>query len=96
MLVLILYSAWMVPLRVCFRYDAVGWLWWFEVTMALAFLLDIVFTFNTVYFDLSTGNWVISRAKVREPRWLPSRPPSPTMPTPVPMRSRPRPRWPPR
>ena len=52
MLSLILYSAWLVPLRVCFDADAEGVWLWAEIIMSLCFLVDIVFTFNTVYFDV--------------------------------------------
>ena len=52
-LVLILYSAVVVPVRVCFDEDAQGFMWVFEVSMTFGFITDMYFTFNTIYFELS-------------------------------------------
>ena len=63
-LMLILYSAVVVPVRVCFDADATGIMWLFEVTMTFCFILDMIFTFNQVYFDNATGQWVTSRKDI--------------------------------
>ena len=64
-LMLILYSAAAVPVRVCFNADAVGFLWCFEVTMSFLFLADVVLNFRTAFF--LDGAWVTS------PRWIADR-----------------------
>ena len=48
-LALILYSAIMVPYRVCFDDDPKGNWWTFEVSMSFAFLIDCYFNFRTAY-----------------------------------------------
>ena len=63
-LFLIIYAAIMVPIRVCFDHDATGLLLCLELFMSCAFLLDMYFTFNTVYFDPDTGSWVVNRADI--------------------------------
>ena len=63
-LLLILYSAIVVPVRVCFDADAQGLMWILEVSMTLAFIVDMGFTFNQVYFDQPTGQWVMSRPQI--------------------------------
>ena len=50
MLACILYSAIAVPIRVLPRGGA-RLVWLAEVCMTLAFLVDICFTFRTVFFD---------------------------------------------
>ena len=54
-LFLIIYSAVVVPLRVCFEAEADGFMWMMELSMTLAFILDMLFTFSTVYFDPAIG-----------------------------------------
>jgi hypothetical protein len=44
----IVYSSIAAPVRVCFDAPSEGAVWVFEVAMALIFMLDVVFTFNTV------------------------------------------------
>ena len=56
MMLLILYSAVVVPVCVCFDANAEGFMWFLEVSMTFAFIADIYFTFNTVFFDTLTGN----------------------------------------
>jgi CRP-like cAMP-binding protein len=63
-LLLILYSAIVVPVRVCFDADAQGVVWLLEVSMTLAFIVDMGFTFNQVYFDATTGQWITSRSEI--------------------------------
>jgi len=63
-LMMILYSAAFVPLRVCFAAEAEGVMWYVEVTVTLFFILDMYFTFNTVYFDLTSGEWVVDRRRI--------------------------------
>ena len=55
-LVLILYSAAIVPYRVCFDVEAEGLLWVFEAAMSIFFLIDVVLSFRTAYFV--DGVWV--------------------------------------
>ena len=63
-LFLILYSAVAVPVRVCFDEDATGFMWYFEVSMTFGFILDMYFTFNTVYFESATGQWITARRAI--------------------------------
>ena len=63
-LFMIFYSAVTVPLRVCFEAPAAGWLWYFEVSMTLAFLFDVFLNFSTVTFDAQTGKWITSRPRL--------------------------------
>lgn len=63
-LLLILYSAVVVPVRVCFDADAHGAMWLLEVAMTLAFIVDMGFTFNQVYFDQASGQWITSRPQI--------------------------------
>ena len=63
-LALILYSAVIVPVRVCFSEDATGFVWLLEVCMTFSFIVDIYLTFNTVYFDNGTGQWITSRRAI--------------------------------
>ena len=63
-LCLILYSAVVVPVRVCFDEDATGLMWYFEVSMTFSFILDMYFTFHTVYFDNNSGQWITNRGAI--------------------------------
>jgi len=63
-LMLIVYSAIAVPVRVCFDEDATGFMWYFEVSMTFGFITDMYFTFNTVYFDSGTGQWITTRRQI--------------------------------
>ena len=58
-MVLILYSAVIVPFRVCFGSEAHGVMWSFEVGLTLVFMVDVLFNFNTAYLEDSM--WVIDR-----------------------------------
>ena len=58
-LFLILYSAVIVPFRICFDAEASGWVWWGELTMTFLFLSDLIMTFNTAFKQ--DERWVISR-----------------------------------
>jgi len=66
MLVLILYSMWMVPLRICFDEEATGCWLAFEILISIAFMLDVVITFNTVVYEATTGTWVLSRRQIAQ------------------------------
>ncbi len=61
-MLLILYSAAVVPLRMAFSAEANGLLWDFEAMMSLAFITDVTFNFNTAY--LEDGVWVVSRGLI--------------------------------
>ena len=65
-LLLIVYSAVVAPVRVCFGSEASGLFWWMELGMTLCFLLDMAFSFNTIYFESAGGRWVISRVEIAQ------------------------------
>ena len=58
-LAFILYSAIVVPFRICFSAEAEGYMWFVEVFISLFFITDVVFNFNTAY--AVEDKWVISR-----------------------------------
>jgi CRP-like cAMP-binding protein len=60
----ILYSAVVVPLRVCFEAPATGIVWFVEVGITLTFIVDVYFNFITIYFDTSNGKWVTAKGKL--------------------------------
>ena len=62
-MVLIMYSAVTVPLRVCFSADAQGQVWAFEVAMSFCFLFDLSVTFRLAYQDVQ-GAWVTDRGAI--------------------------------
>jgi hypothetical protein len=62
MMLCILYSSVVVPVRICFHLDAEGAVWVFEATMSIMFLCDLVLTFNTAFIE--EGEWVTSRARI--------------------------------
>ena len=64
LLALTLYSAFTVPIRVCFEADAEGAVWLFEASISLFFLADIVLAFNTAFWD--GGQWVDHRPRIAE------------------------------
>ena len=58
----ILYSAVVVPFRICFDAEAVGFMWDLEVFISLFFTMDVCFNFNTAYpLD---DKWVVSRRRI--------------------------------
>jgi hypothetical protein len=61
-LMFILYSAVVVPFRICFSAEAVDGMWNFEVGISLFFIVDVLFNFNTAY--LVDDKWVISRPRI--------------------------------
>lgn len=61
-LMLILYSAVMVPYRICFSATAVGFMFIFEQTITASFITDVCFNFNTAYFE--NDKWVTDRGKI--------------------------------
>ena len=67
-LTLIIYSAVMVPYRICFDAGAVGEMWYFEQAVTAIFITDVVFNFNTaVPSDPShngTEQWELNRGAI--------------------------------
>ena len=61
-LVMIMYSAIMVPFRICFDAEAVGYMFFFEHFVTFVFITDVLFNFNTAYLD--DTRWVISRPRI--------------------------------
>lgn len=63
-LLLIVYSAVTVPVRVCFSAEATTWgvSWWFEVAISLAFMGDLYLSFCTAYHE--QGEWITSRLQI--------------------------------
>jgi hypothetical protein len=61
-LVFILYSAIVVPFRICFSAEAVGNMWYVEVGISLFFIADVIFNFNTAF--AIEDKWVISRERI--------------------------------
>jgi|LauGreDrversion2_2_1035103.scaffolds.fasta_scaffold04374_2 CRP-like cAMP-binding protein len=61
-LVMIMYSAIMVPFRICFDAEAVGYMFIFEQCVTFVFITDVLFNFNTAYLD--DTRWVISRPRI--------------------------------
>ena len=64
MMVLIVYTCFAVPFRMCMSYPAEGMWWWWEVVISLAFLADIILVFNTAYTD--GDELVIDRGMIRQ------------------------------
>ena len=58
----ILYSAMVVPFRICFRADAEGALWVMEACISLLFMVDLVLSFRTAY--LVYGEWVTDQRQI--------------------------------
>lgn len=61
-MMLILYAAASVPVRVAFAADAEGAMWVLEASMSVIFIIDIMFTFNTAI--LVEGEWVTAPGKI--------------------------------
>jgi hypothetical protein len=61
-LVLILYSAVMVPYRICFNSPAVGVVFWGEQLVTLSFIVDVFFNFNTAYLEVRLDAQPLPRA----------------------------------
>ena len=61
-LVLILYSAVVVPFRICFDARADGDLLWVEDMMTVCFIVDVALSFNTAYFE--DEHWVRDRGHI--------------------------------
>ena len=59
---LILYSAVTVPVRLAFSADAHTYIWDFEAAMSVMFIMDVVISFNTAYFD--GGYWITDHEKI--------------------------------
>lgn len=65
-LLCICYSAVVVPFRVGFDVSAIEFshIWDLEVSMTIAFLIDMVLSFNTAVFDAKTGRWLTDRSAI--------------------------------
>ena len=61
-LMFILYSAVVVPFRICFSAEAEGNMWTLEVGISLFFIADVIMNFNTAY--AVDDKWVISRPRI--------------------------------
>ena len=59
MMILILYSAAVVPFRIAFRAEADGLLWTLEASLSILFMLDVAFSFRTAF--LVDGQWETRR-----------------------------------
>ena len=69
MMVMILYSAASVPVRVCFNSHAEGLLWDLEAGFSVLFLIDVGLAFNTAYQQ--DGLWAPRRRTRRaQPRGI--------------------------
>ena len=65
-LLVLMYSIVMEPVRIGLNLDATGYFYWIEMVLSLMFAVDIIFTFNTAYLqEALEGNlWVISRGMI--------------------------------
>jgi hypothetical protein len=61
----ILYSAAVVPVRICFGAESEGFLWFFETSISLFFVADLVVSFNTAYM-LDDGRWATDRGQIAQ------------------------------
>ena len=61
-LMLILYSAVMVPYRICFDSPAVDLWFIFEQTVTVTFITDVCFNFNTAYME--GDMWIVDRGLI--------------------------------
>lgn len=61
-LLFILYSAVMVPYRICFESPATGAMFIFEQTCTVSFIIDVFLNFNTAY--MQDDRWIVSRATI--------------------------------
>ena len=59
---MIIYSAVMVPYRICFDSQATGIVELFEQTQSMIFFIDVIFNFNTAYPE--GDHWVVSRGAI--------------------------------
>jgi CRP-like cAMP-binding protein len=62
-MLLIVYSCLSVPVRVCFSYEAVGWVWAMEASFSLFFIIDIGLAFRTA-IPLGDDEWERSPAEI--------------------------------
>lgn len=58
----ILYSAVMVPYRICFDASASGYMFIFEQVVTLSFMADVYMNFNQAYMD--DEKWIMDRGKI--------------------------------
>lgn len=66
MMLLILYSAIMVPVYVAFDTEATGLVWVWEVFVSLVFMADVLISFNTAYQPVGSDEWVVKRDKIAQ------------------------------
>merc|ERR1719240_2237714 len=64
-LLLILYSAVMVPFRICFDEEAEGVMFWVEQCVTFTFLSDVCLNFNTAFRD-DDDMWVFDRGAIAQ------------------------------
>ena len=62
MLIVILYSAVVVPFRICYNAEADGAVWVFEVLVSISFIVDMIFSFRTAFEQESA--WITSPRKI--------------------------------
>ena len=62
-MILILYSATVVPIRMGFDANAEGGMWVFEASMSIFFLTDLSFNFNTAFMS-EDGVWITDRGAI--------------------------------
>lgn len=61
---LIVYTALFAPYRLSFETKPEGWLFVFELSMDMFFLIDLTFSFNTAFQDSESGQWITSRSAI--------------------------------
>ncbi len=61
-MMLIVYSAVMVPYRICFSADAEGAMFIFEQILTFSFITDVCFSFNTAF--LHEEKWICDRGQI--------------------------------
>lgn len=62
-MLMIVYSALSIPVRIGFQAHAEGTMWTLEVAMSILFIIDVLFAFSTAYRD-DDGMWVYDRALI--------------------------------
>ena len=62
MMFLIFYTAAMVPVRVAFRAEPEGFLWLFEASISVLFMVDVFFSFRTSF--IVNGQWETRRDRI--------------------------------
>ena len=63
-MLLVMYSAFTVPVRICFNAYAQGAALAFEAIVSIFFVLDLALSFHTAFFDDEAGSWVTARDRI--------------------------------